>query len=67
MPEFQTEDGLIYVCPACFDGFHDMCFRKADTTGDRCECGINAHQYEPWLEDDMADSDSAPSAPEAER
>ena len=33
MPAFKTPDGLIYVCPACFDGFHDVCFRKAETTG----------------------------------
>lgn len=52
MPDFETPNGTIYVCIACFDGFHDVCFRESETHRLRCECGANRHEYEPWLADD---------------
>lgn len=54
MPDFETPDGTIYVCPACFDGYHDVCMGPAETHRLSCECARHAHQYEPWLEDDDA-------------
>lgn len=54
MPDFETPDGTVYVCAPCFNGFHDDCFRVAETHQLPCECGRHAHQYEPWVEDDDA-------------
>ena len=52
MPDFETPDGAVYVCPACFDGFHDVCMGAAETHRLPCECGRNRHEYEPWLDDE---------------